>query len=205
MRHWRAARASKKVDTVDTGDAETPAPRSMVAALWSGVRAGILGLLVIIAVLVIGVPLVTGAQAYTITGRSMEPTLPVGTLIVTKPVPADEIRSGDIITYQMVSGNPTVATHRVVGFEFQDERRFVTQGDANSAVDSETVRPEQFRGRLWYSIPLLGWVNAVISGNMRGIVLFVVITLLFGYAAWMLIAAFRERSERQRAQKSAEN
>lgn len=174
----------------------TSRARSMASALWSGLSAGILGMLVIVAILVIVVPLVAGASAFTISGRSMEPSLPLGTLIVTHPVDPDEIRVGDVITFQMESGNPTVATHRVVGFEFQDERRFITQGDANNAVDIGSVQSEQIRGRLWYSIPLLGWVNAAISGPLRATMLPIVVVVLFGYATWMLVGAFRERAQR---------
>lgn len=173
------------------------APRSMASALWRGVSAGILGVFVLVAVLVVGIPLVTGASAYTISGRSMEPALPLGTLIVTEPVDPAEIAIGDTITYQLEPGEPAVATHRVVGFEFRgEERSFLTQGDANDSVDAEPVRAEQIRGRLWYSIPLLGWVNAAVSGPVRAFVLPVVVAALFGYAAWMLVGAARERRAR---------
>ena len=32
-----------------------------------------------------------------------------------RPVEADEIRPGTVITYQLKSGRPAVATHRVIG------------------------------------------------------------------------------------------
>jgi len=182
--------------STDLGTDTESTSRSLASALWRGVRAGILGILVLIALLVIGVPLVTGASTFTITGRSMEPTLPIGTLIVTQPVEPDEIAIGDIITFQLESGEATVATHRVVGLDLGAERAFVTQGDANGSVDAGTVRAEQIRGRLWYSIPLLGWVNAVVTGPVRAIVVPVVVVALFGYAGWSLVGAARDRRAR---------
>ncbi|WP_144793329.1 signal peptidase I [Microbacterium paludicola] len=185
-------------------DAE-PAGRSMASALWRGASAGILAVLVLVAVLVAGVPLVTGASAFTISGRSMEPALPLGTLIVIQPVEPAEIVVGDIITYQLEPGEPTVATHRVVGFGFTAEgRAFVTQGDANDGIDAEPVRAEQIRGRLWYSIPMLGWVNAAVSGPARAFVLPVVVAGLFGYAGWMLVSAARDRRAGRGARRQAE-
>ncbi|WP_460775326.1 signal peptidase I [Microbacterium sp. GXF7504] len=180
----------------DHGTDTESTSRSLASALWRGARAGILALLLLLIVLVVGVPLVTGASTFTISGRSMEPTLPIGTLIVTQPVDPDEIAIGDIITFQLESGKATVATHRVVGVGLGAERAFVTQGDANGSADAGTVQAEQIRGRLWYSIPFLGWVNAVMTGPVRAVVVPVVVVALFGYAGWSLVSAARDRRVR---------
>lgn len=71
--------------------------------------------------------------------------------MVVRPVDADEIRVGDVITYQLASGRSTVVTHRVVsiGTRLDGTPVFTTQGDANDTADEEVVRPVQVRGRLW--------------------------------------------------------
>ncbi len=60
-------------------------------------------------------PRLGGATPYTVLTSSMEPEYPPGTLVVVRPVPIEEIGIGDVITYQLESGEPTVVTHRVVG------------------------------------------------------------------------------------------
>ena len=154
----------------------------------------LLAVVAVIALAVVVVPAVTGSSTFTITGRSMEPTIPLGSLIVTRPVAADEVRIGDVVTYQLESGRPEVATHRVIGMVFADDgTRFVTQGDANDSADAEPLVAEQIRGTVWYSIPLVGWVNAALSGPVRAWVLPVVVAGLCGYAGWMFVSAARDR------------
>ena len=65
----------------------------------------IAGVLVLLTLAVL-VPRVGGATPYTILTGSMEPGLPPGTLVVVKPVPADRIAIGSVITYQLDSGTP---------------------------------------------------------------------------------------------------
>jgi signal peptidase len=143
----------------------------------------------------VAVPRLAGATPYSITTGSMRPAYPPGTLVVVKPVPIDEIRIGDVITYQLESGEAPVVTHRVVevGTNLDGDARLVTQGDANDIPDAEPVRPVQVKGRLWYSVPYLGYVNNVVGGDERRIGVYLVAAGLFGYAAYMFVSAGRER------------
>lgn len=111
-----------------------------------------------------------------------------------RPTPVDEIRVGDVITYQISSGEAAVVSHRVVSKTYAaGELTFVTKGDNNDAVDPVPVRPVQIRGTLWYSLPLLGWVNNVLNGSNRTLVLAVVAGGLFLYAALSVVGAVRDR------------
>ena len=76
------------------------------------------------------------------------------------------------------------------------ERVLVTQGDANDSADIEPVRAPQVRGVLLYSIPLLGWMNVLISGELRMWVVPVISGALLLYAAWMFVSAWRNRLRR---------
>lgn len=152
---------------------------------------------VVVAVLV---PRLGGATPYTVLTGSMRPHLPPGTLVVVKPVPVEEIRAGDVITYQLESGQPTVVTHRVVaqGVRADGEVVLQTQGDANNAPDAEWVRPVQVRGRLWYAVPHLGRVNTLLTGSQHQAVVYVVGGGLAGYAAFMFASALRDRRRERR-------
>lgn len=149
------------------------------------------------AILVVSVllPRVAGATPYAVLTGSMSPDLAPGTLVVVKPVDEDAIGIGSVITYQLESGKPTVVTHRVVsvGVNGKGERLFTTQGDANGVPDQEPVRAVQVRGELWYSVPYLGYVNNVITGKERQVVLIGVVSFLFLYAAYMFTSALWDR------------
>ncbi|RCK68728.1 signal peptidase I [Desertihabitans brevis] len=140
------------------------------------------------------VPRVTGSTTYTVLSSSMEPAHPVGSLIVVRPRPVEAIRLGDVITYQLRSGEPTTVTHRVVASRVLDgERAFLTQGDANTRPDAALVRAVQVRGTVWYSVPHLGHLNSLLSGSQRALLAQLVALGLVVYAVVMFGGALRGR------------
>jgi signal peptidase len=145
------------------------------------------------------VPRLGGATPYVVLTGSMQPQMPPGTLVVVKPVAADEITTGTVVTYQLESGKPTVVTHRVtsVGVDAKGELRFVTKGDANQEPDARQVLPVQIKGERWYYVPYLGYVTSVITGEQRQIGLVTVVVGLFGYAGVMFVGAARDRRRRR--------
>ncbi|MCF8571407.1 signal peptidase I [Gordonia sp. HY002] len=172
--------------------------RSAIHYLWQAVSWLLLAAAFAILFAAIVVPKIAGGQPYTVLTGSMRPDYPPGSLIVVKPQPADTLGVGDVITYQIRSGDPEVVTHRIIEVTSADdgEVRFITKGDANNVVDAPAVRAVQVRGRLWYSIPYLGYVNTWFSGNRRTIVVFVIAGALFAYGAWQFYTGFREDQNR---------
>ena len=182
----------------ETADAEG-AGKSVWQYLWTGISGGFLALMIGLAVLVIGLPAVVGGMPLTVLSGSMEPTYSPGDLVVVKPKPVDEIRVGDVMTYQLRSDDPTKVTHRVVSRSVgsDGETRFLTKGDNNDAEDEEPVREVQVVGTVWYTIPWLGWVNHAISGATRQWLVPAVAGCLFLYAAWTGVSALRERARQK--------
>lgn len=91
-----------------------------------------------------------------------------GALVVWAPVDPDDIVPGDIVAFQIESGKPTVATHRVteIVWATSGERLFTTWGDALEAPDREPVREAQIRGRVLYALPPelgVGYLNNLIG------------------------------------------
>jgi signal peptidase len=160
----------------------------------------ILGLAAIISIAVL-VPRIAGATPYVILTGSMRPTLPPGTLVVVKPVDVTALRVGDVVTYQLESGEPAVVTHRVTGIatNLRGETRFITQGDANNAADPDPILPVQIKGKLWYSAPYLGHVNQALTGNQRQVATYGVAGLLLLYAAYMFIGPSRGRRKKHKS------
>ncbi|WP_369373558.1 signal peptidase I [Promicromonospora sp. Populi] len=146
--------------------------------------------------LVLGVivPRAAGATPYVVLTDSMEPGLPVGTLVVSRLVAPEKVRTGTVITYQLRSGQEQLVTHRVVGIGMTvgGERTYLTQGDSNDVPDAQPVRDVQVRGAAWYHVPYLGYVAGAVTGQ-REMVGIGAAVLLLGYASWQVARAVRER------------
>ena len=182
----------------------TPTPRTgwraVVHAVVLGLSTGLLLLVAALAVVLIVVPKATGSMPLTVLTQSMEPTLPPGTLLVVRPTPIDDIRVGDVVTYQIVSGQPAVVSHRVVSVSSSSdgERTFVLKGDNNAEADPAPVTAVQIRGVVWYSVPEIGIVNQVVNGS-RSWLIPAVAGVLLTYGAVMMTAGFVSAARRRRA------
>ncbi len=181
--------------------------RSVARAVAGGISIGILLLVLGLGVLVVGVPAAIGGTPLTILTGSMSPTLPPGTLVVVKPTPVDEIGIGDVLTFQLESGKPTLVTHRVIARvtdSTSGELRFITQGDANTVADADPVMPVQIKGTVWYAVPWLGWANQAVNGDARVWVVPGIATALLAYAMWMVITGARDRYRKRRAERTVD-
>lgn len=182
--------------------------RGIFSVIVTGILILVLSVTAVIATAAIIVPAATGSTTLTVLTSSMEPSLPPGTMIVIRPVDPGDIEAGDVVTYQLKSGENTVVTHRVVGSYLltNGDPVFVTKGDNNPSPDIDPIRAEQIRGELWYSIPYVGWLTNVITGDMRGTIITIAVVVLFGYAAWMIFSGLRDkRKERTKGRDQADD
>lgn len=149
----------------------------------------VLGLAVAVVGAAVLVPRLTGSTPMTVLTGSMAPSYPPGTLVVVRPVAAEDIAIGDPITFQLRSGEPTVVTHRVVGIGYDGtgERVFSTQGDANESPDAVPVKPVQVRGEVWYAVPWLGRLNILFSADQHELMTRVAAGGCFAYAIGVLL------------------
>lgn len=98
-----------------------------------------------------------GWRVDTVFSGSMEPELKVGAVVITRPVDAEEIKTGDILTfYSPLSEQLT--SHRVIAVEQGSSLHFSTKGDANEDADPFTLPPENVVGKVCFHIPYLGYV-----------------------------------------------
>ncbi|MDL2324264.1 signal peptidase I [Ruminococcaceae bacterium OttesenSCG-928-A16] len=105
-------------------------------------------------VAVLGIPLITGNQLYAVQTGSMQPTYPIGSIVVVKPVDATQVAVGDVVTYE-AAGFQTLVTHRVLEIDTENQL-FYTKGDNNANVDFYPVPFANIRGTVSYGIPFLG-------------------------------------------------
>lgn len=187
--------------------AESPRrSREVLRTLLNGLSLGVLLIIVALGAVTIVVPAAVGGMPLSVLTGSMRPTYPPGTLVVITPASPEEIGVGDVITFQIESGKPAVATHRVIARSTDSgtgEVRFTTQGDANNTPDPEQVQPAQIRGKVWYAIPYLGWANQAIDGSTRSWAVPALAGALFLYAAWTIVSGLRERRQKKRAAEAA--
>ena len=167
--------------TVDMGKVQ---PSTGGVLGWTAQVGSWLVILFVGAVLLVAVvvPRVAGATPYVIETGSMRPQLPPGTLVVDRVADPSEVAVGDVITYQLRSGDPTVVTHRVetVGYDGSGGVRWRTKGDSNDVTDRDWVVPEQLKGEVWYAVPYLGHAGALLTGGQRELMLGLLVLGLVG-------------------------
>ena len=109
-------------------------------------------LMVILSCVPVTVPRFLGYESYSVVSGSMEPEIPVGSIIYVKPVEPVDVAAGEVIAFQ--SGD-SVVTHRVITNQ-QVEGQFTTKGDANAAEDVNAVPYGALLGRVERHYPMLG-------------------------------------------------
>ena len=169
-----------------------------------------LGIVLVLTVLFLGailvvVPKVAGATPLAVLTGSMKPGLPPGTLIIIQPVATNDIRIGDVITYQIRSGEPDVITHRVISIATSGtgERSFTLQGDNNAVADLDPIKPVQVQGRLWYSVPYVGYASTALNGEARSWFVPVAAAGLLAYAGYMFASGIVGAAKKRRMSRAS--
>lgn len=116
----------------------------------------LLCLYIVIQVLTNGYVNIGGYMMFRVVTGSMEPTIPVGALLVTKETEIAAVNLGDIICFRTQEAEiwGKIVTHRVVHvMEMADGSvMFRTRGDANLAVDQYVVDASNFVGKvIWHT------------------------------------------------------
>jgi len=171
----------------------------------------VVGLLVnvVVALALVGVillfilPRLLNWEIQVVLSGSMEPALPVGSAILVRPVDPQAVSVGDIITYRQ-KGSTDFVTHRVVEVNREGSTvSFRTQGDANGGPDPAAVAPDAVEGRVWASIPYLGYV-ARYARHLWGFLFLVGVpgAFIISGELWNIVKAVRrERRKRARARR----
>lgn len=127
------------------------------------------------------VPEVVGAEAsFVVLSGSMAPTVAAGDVVVVDDEDPAAIGTGEIITYKR-SGDSLPTTHRVVAVQEQnDERVFVTKGDANEERDPQPVAAENVVGTVTFRLPWIGYVIQFANTALGQVVFLLVPFFLLG-------------------------
>lgn len=135
----------------------------------------IIFVILLVLVLLMFVPNFIGFKTFSVISGSMEPNIPVGSLVYTKNVDFEDIEVGDVISYQL--SEDTMVTHRVNSIN-QNEKSLIMKGDANEKVDIGEVQESQIVGKVVLTIPFLGYIAIYSRTPLAIVAICIVIAIL---------------------------
>lgn len=145
--------------------------------------AGIAGVLSVIWLLAGGL---FGLSVIVFKTGSMAPTMPTGSMAITRSIPASAIRVGDVITVP-VPGKVLPVTHRVVSIAnvpaVPDDRSVVLKGDDNLTADQTPYTVGRVK-RVVFSTPYVGTALALFQTPPFIGLMFLVVAALVLWAFW---------------------
>lgn len=154
----------------------------------------IVGTLILLSVILscvpVTVPRFMGYEIYNVVSGSMEPEIPVGSVIYVEEAAPEEVQEGDVIAFW---SNNSVVAHRVVKNKVV-EGSFVTKGDANAQEDMNEIDYEALVGRVAAHYPALGQLMVLYTSSMGKA--YVICFAACGAMFNMLAGRLRERRRR---------
>lgn len=142
----------------------------------------------------------TGRELFIITGGSMEPAVPIGSLVVTMQTDATTVAAGDVITIRADGG--VAVTHRVRAVvDTPSGRFFEMKGDANDSPDDGLVPADAIVGAADLYVPYVGYASAFLSSGVgRAAALSALVALALTYLLLQLLAPAHAASPPKRAE-----
>lgn len=176
--------------------------RRKISQQWSRIAMSIVAVVAIFATVLVGLR-IAGFRTFTVMSGSMEPELPVGSLIYIRPVNYYDLKVGDVISFVANKEN-TVVTHRIVEIEVDENDdsvwRFKTKGDANAAADAQMVHCKNVLGTPIMTIPQIGYIAYYLQ-KPPGIYIALIVAVLL--LAWTFLPETLEGRRRKIAKESA--
>jgi len=159
-----------------------------------------------------------GFNFFAVTSGSMQPKIPTGSLIYAGKYKLEDLKQGDVITYQKTnpdSKQSSVVTHRIFSIDKKEEKQqtndngkksekititytFKTKGDANSKPDEYTVIPGEIIGLYKWHLPVLGYVS-IFAQQPLGFMLLVILpaTILIVWEIASVVLHFKQHYEKK--------
>ncbi|OGG01819.1 signal peptidase I [Candidatus Gottesmanbacteria bacterium RBG_16_52_11] len=115
-------------------------------------------------------------SAYIILSGSMEPAVPTGSVVFAVRQPF--YIKGDIITFKSPVNDKNIITHRIDSVEYTDtfygDAAVRTRGDSNSDPDPNPVDQSRIIGKVFVTVPYLGYLGDA-AKKPQGFILLVVV------------------------------
>lgn len=104
-------------------------------------------------------PIKNNYKIMAVMSGSMNPAIPTGSVVVIKP--SAEYKVDDIVTFKSYNSQKKndFTTHRIVDTnDSSGETIFTTKGDANKDQDTGFLTADQIKGKVLFSIALIGYI-----------------------------------------------
>lgn len=133
---------------------------------------------------------VFGFRYYYIKTASMEPDLPVGSVVLTRVTPPEDIKIGDDITVYIGDGkDDTYLTHRVVEVLTENgEISFRTKGVNNKSNDPTPFSAALLTGKVILCVPFIGTVMTFVQTQLIFVIGIFVLLLLLSFMLRLLFS-----------------
>lgn len=138
-----------------------------------------------------------GYKSYVIKTNSMEPTINVNDVVLTKHVKQEKINVGDVITF-LKDGE--VITHRITKIDNGDNIQYTTKGDNNNIEDTFKITYEDIEGKHILTIPYLGKIIGILENK----IIFLIILLIILIFLFMQLQS-QEKKDNRREKKKIED
>ncbi|AZZ56896.1 signal peptidase I [Rathayibacter iranicus] len=97
----------------------------------------------------------SGGRWFVVETPSMGAAAPVGSLVLTEPTAIEDVRVGDVVSFQPAGVPDATYTHRVVAVN--DDGTLSTRGDVNRSADPWATGSDQLVGVVTATFPVVGW------------------------------------------------
>ena len=120
---------------------------------------------------------IVGFRNYTILTGSMEPKIYPGDLVIVKKENPNDLKVGDIITFNKVDEN-IVVTHRLIA---EKDDGFITKGDNNNVQDDGILKKQDVIGKVVLTIPKIGYIFVFFAKPLVIAAILIILGLSIGW------------------------
>ena len=107
----------------------------------------------------------------------MAPEININDVVITREVKEDELKEGDIITYN-IDGN--IVTHRIIKKEKTNgQNEYTTKGDRNEVSDIEKVTEDSIEGIFVGKISGIGGLLSLLKNKFVFITILIILIICF--------------------------
>ena len=134
--------------------------------------------------------LLSGTKCFAVQSESMSPTLHRGDAVFVRKADFSQLHEGDIVSAYFPESDG-VFTHRIQTIDTQ-KQQITTRGDANMSDDPAPTQAEKIIGKLWFSVPAVGFLSLYLQNRTVVILLLIAVFVLIALRAFL---EFRKKEE----------
>lgn len=122
-------------------------------------------------------PITGNYKVMIVQSGSMEPAIKTGSIVVVRPAVTYDV--GDVITFGPTPKGKVPTTHRIVSENIKNGMEsYATKGDSNDTADLKEVLQKDVIGKVYFSVPFVGYALAAAKEPIGFMILIIVPALL---------------------------